>query len=226
MPTDYLWVEPDMSEPLSKNITWTQGKITTEQRVRRTGFSGCVIWLTGLSASGKSTLATELERELFQRGRLAYVLDGDNTRHGLCSDLGFSPDDRKENIRRVGEVVRLFADAGMICITAFISPYRSDREQVRRIVPAGKFMEVYINAPLAVCEQRDPKGLYAKARAGVIKDFTGISAPYEPPLSPELELHTEQLGVADCVAAILARLDALFQATDRPPSPPALKSPA
>jgi adenylyl-sulfate kinase len=167
-----------MSEPQSKNIFWTQGKVTAEQRVNLSGQSGCVVWLTGLSASGKSTIATELERELFSQGRFAYVLDGDNTRHGLCSDLGFSPEDRKENIRQLGEVARLFGDAGIICISALISPYRSDREEARRIVPPGKFIEVYVNAPLAVCEQRDPKGLYAKALSGEIKEFTG-----SPPLT-------------------------------------------
>ena len=145
--------------------------------------------------------------KLFNQGRLAYVLDGDNTRHGLCSDLGFSPEDRKENIRRLGEVARLFGDAGIICIAAFISPYRSDRDEVRRIVPPGKFIEVYVNAPLEVCEQRDPKGLYVKAHSGEIKEFTGVSAPYEPPLNPELELHTDKLSVAECVSAILAKLD-------------------
>jgi adenylyl-sulfate kinase len=135
------------------------------------------------------------------------VLDGDNMRHGLCSDLGFSPSDRKENIRRVGEVAKLFADAGIICITAFISPYRSDRELARAIARAGKFIEVYVNAPLAVCEQRDLKGLYAKARSGQIKEFTGISAPYEPPHQPEIELRTDNLEVAECVAVILERLN-------------------
>ena len=196
-----------MSEPTSKNIFWTQGKVTAEQRLHLSGQSGCVIWLTGLSASGKSTIAMELERELFSRGRLAYVLDGDNTRHGLCSDLGFSPEDRKENIRRLGEVARLFGDAGIICIAAFISPYGADREQARQIAPPGKFIEVYVNAPLEVCEQRDPKGLYARARSGELKEFTGISAPYEPPLNPELELRTDQLTVAECVSAILERLE-------------------
>jgi len=194
-----------MSEPLSENIYWIPGKVTAEQRGHRSGQSGCVLWLTGLSASGKSTIATELERELFDRRKLAYVLDGDNMRQGLCSDLSFSPEDRRENIRRVREVVRLFADAGIICITAFISPYRADREEARRLVPAGKFIEVYLNAPLEVCEQRDLKGLYAKARAGELKDFTGISAPYEPPLNPELELRTDKLSVAECVSAILER---------------------
>jgi adenylyl-sulfate kinase len=190
----------------SENITWSSGKVTADQRERQNGHAGYVIWFTGLSAAGKSTIAMELERELFARGKHAYVLDGDNMRHGLCSDLGFAPEDRKENIRRIGEVARLFADAGFLCITAFISPYRSDRELARRIAPAGKFIEVYLNTPLAVCEQRDPKGLYAKARTGAIKDFTGISAPYEPPVNPELELRTDQLAVGDCIAAILQRL--------------------
>ena len=193
----------------SQNISWSSGKVSAEQRALQNRHSGCIVWLTGLSASGKSTVATELERELFSQGKHAYVLDGDNMRHGLCSDLGFSPEDRKENIRRIGEVAKLFADAGTICITAFISPYRSDRELARRIAPPGKFVEIYVNAPLAICEKRDPKGLYAKARAGQIKDFTGVSAPYEPPLKPELELHTDQLNVTECVAAILEHLKKL-----------------
>ena len=186
-----------------------RGKITERERTQRNGHAGRVVWLTGLSASGKSTLATELEAELFHSGRQVYVLDGDNLRRGLCSDLGFLPEHRRENIRRVGEVARLFADAGFICITAFISPYRSDRDAVRAILPPGKFLEVYVNAPLAVCEQRDPKGLYAKARAGQLADFTGISAPYEPPLQPELELRTDRFTVAECVAQIIARLNPL-----------------
>jgi adenylyl-sulfate kinase len=207
-----------MSEPLSKNIFWTQGKVTAEQRAHLSGHSGCVIWITGLSASGKSTIATELERELFSQGKLAYLLDGDNTRHGLCSDLGFSPEDRKENIRRLGEVARLFADAGIICISAFISPYRSDREEARRIAPPGKFIEVFVNAPLEVCERRDPKGLYARAHTGEIKEFTGVSAPYEPPVNPELELHTDKLSVAECVSAILAKLDQMSAIIDGAPA--------
>jgi len=190
----------------SENVFWTRGKLTAEQRERQNGHPGSVVWLTGLSASGKSTIATELERELFAQGKHAYVLDGDNMRHGLCSDLGFSPDARKENIRRIGEVARLFADAGFVCITAFISPYRSDRELARKIAPPGKFIEVYLNTPLNVCEQRDPKGLYARARSGALKDFTGISAPYEPPQNPELELHPDTSSVAECVAAIVERL--------------------
>lgn len=192
----------------SNNIYWSHGKVTRKQREMRNGHQGCVLWLTGLSSAGKSTIATELERELFNLGRHAYVLDGDNIRHGLGSDLGFSPKDRTENIRRIGEVAKLFADAGVICITAFISPYREDRNLVRRILPEGRFIEVFVNAPLEVCEQRDPKGLYAKARAKEIKEFTGISAPYEPPLAPELELRTDQQSVAECVTRILEHLQA------------------
>ena len=187
----------------SANIFWSRGKVTTQQREVRHGHPGCVIWLTGLSSSGKSTIATELERELFNLGRSVYVLDGDNIRHGLGSNLGFSPKDRTENIRRVGEVAKLFADAGVICLTAFISPYRADRDLVRKIMPAGRFVEVFVNAPLAVCEQRDPKGLYAKARKNEIKEFTGISAPYEVPPNPEIELRTDQLSVPESVARIL-----------------------
>jgi bifunctional enzyme CysN/CysC len=190
----------------SHNIFWIPGKVTPEQRALRNGHRGRVLWLTGLSASGKSTIAAELERELFNLGQHVYVLDGDNMRHGLCSDLGFSPKDRKENIRRVGETAKLFAEAGHICITAFISPYRSDREMVRQILEPGKFVEVYVNAPLRVCEERDPKGLYAKARANQIKDFTGVSAPYEAPEHPELELPTDQLTVAESVARIIEYL--------------------
>ena len=193
----------------SENITWTRGKVTNEDRARQNKHSGCVVWLTGLSAAGKSTIATELERVLFSQGKHAFVLDGDNMRHGLCSDLAFSPEDRKENIRRIGEVAKLFAEAGFVCITAFISPYRSDRDLARRIAQEGKFVEVYLNVPVEVCAQRDPKGLYKKARAGQIQNFTGISAPYEPPLNPELELRTDQMSVAECVAAIQKRLGQL-----------------
>jgi bifunctional enzyme CysN/CysC len=186
----------------SENIFWSRGKVTARQRELRHGHPGCVVWLTGLSSSGKSTIATELERELFDLGCSVYVLDGDHIRHGLGSNLGFSPKDRTENIRRVGEVAKLFADAGVICITAFISPYRADRDLVRKSMPAGRFIEVFINAPLAVCEQRDAKGLYAKARKNLIKEFTGISAPYEVPPNPEIELRTDQLSVAESVARV------------------------
>src|ERR1041385_5776670 len=190
----------------SDNIYWSQGKITTRQRELRNGHIGCVIWLTGLSGAGKSTIAAELERELFNMGRHVYILDGDNIRHGLGADLGFSPKDRAENIRRVGEVAKLFAEAGVLCVTAFISPYRADRDMVRRIMPEGRFIEVYVNAPLKICEQRDPKGLYAKARAKQIKEFTGISAPYEAPAKPEIELRTDELSVPESVAKILEYL--------------------
>ena len=191
----------------SHDIYWSHGKVTARQRSARNGHGGCVVWFTGLSGSGKSTISVELERELFNLGRHAYVLDGDNVRHGLCSDLGFSPKDRKENIRRVGEVAKLFADAGIIVITAFISPYRSDRDLVRAMIPPGKFVEVYVNAPIEICEQRDPKGLYAKARANQIKEFTGVSAPYEAPLRPDIELPTAQLTVAESIAKILDYLN-------------------
>lgn len=190
----------------SSNIYWSHGKVTPQQRALRNGHSGYIVWLTGLSGAGKSTIATELERELFNLGRHAYVLDGDNMRHGLCSDLGFSPEDRCENIRRVGEVAKLFAEAGTIVITAFISPYRADRELVRNLSPKGKFIEVFVNAPIEICERRDPKGLYAKARANEIKEFTGISAPYEAPLTPEIELSTDKWSVAESVARILEYL--------------------
>jgi len=191
----------------SENIFWSHGKVTLSQRELRNGHKGCVVWLTGLSSSGKSTIATELERELFNLDRHVYVLDGDNIRHGLGSDLGFSPKDRTENIRRIGEVAKLFADAGVICITAFISPYRADRDLVRKILPFGQFIEVFVNAPLEVCEKRDPKGLYAKARAKEIKEFTGISAPYEAPVKAEIELHTDKQTVAESVARILEYLE-------------------
>jgi bifunctional enzyme CysN/CysC len=187
----------------SDHLYWSQGKLTLDQRARRNGHPGCIIWLTGLSGAGKSTIATELERELFNLGKQVYVLDGDNVRHGLCSDLAFSPQDRQENIRRVGEVAKLFVDAGLICITAFISPYRADRALVRGMVKSGQFIEVFVNAPVEVCEQRDPKGLYAKARSNEIKEFTGISAPYEPPIRAEVVLHTDKLTPSESVNRIL-----------------------
>jgi bifunctional enzyme CysN/CysC len=194
------------SSHADENIFWTHGKVTAQQRARHNGHAGRIVWLTGLSGSGKSTIATELERELFLQDCQAYVLDGDNMRHGLCSDLAFTPRDRKENIRRVGEVAKLFADAGQIVITAFISPYKEDRDFVRNLVAPGRFIEVYVNAPLEVCERRDPKGLYAKARANEIKEFTGVSAPYETPENPEIELRTNQLDVNASVNTLLEYL--------------------
>jgi adenylylsulfate kinase len=167
------------------------------------------VWFTGLSGSGKSTLANEVERALMARGVHTYVVDGDNVRHGLNSDLGFSPEDRTENIRRVGEVCGLLYDAGLVALTAFISPYVADRDRVRAIHPEGGFVEVFVDCPLEVCEQRDVKGLYAKARAGEIPDFSGISAPYEPPVSPELVVHTAEDDLYTCVGQVLACLEDL-----------------
>jgi len=180
--------------------------VTAAMRRERNGHSGAVIWLTGLSGAGKTTLADIAERALFEQGRQVWVLDGDSLRRGLCADLGFSPEDRKENVRRAGAVASLFAEAGLICIAALISPYRSERELARRIAPKDRFLEVYLNAPLAVCEKRDPKGLYARARAGEIKDFTGISAPYEPPEKADLELRTDLLSAAECTELLLAKI--------------------
>jgi adenylyl-sulfate kinase len=192
--------------PKSKNLVASVSTVSLPQREVHNGHRGAVLWFTGLSASGKSTIANELEAALFKRGCHVFVLDGDRVRHGLCSDLDFSEASRHENIRRVGEVAKLFAEAGTICIAAFISPYRADRDLVRTIMAGGKFLEVYVNAPLKVCEQRDPKGLYAKARKHEIRNFTGISAPYEAPLKPEIELRTDKLNVAEAVDKILSNL--------------------
>jgi len=194
------------ASPAAKHLTWQKGLVTPRDRAALLGQRGCVVWLTGLSGSGKSTVANALERRLIDAGRPAFVLDGDNVRHGLNGDLGFSPADRDENIRRIGEVAALFANAGLIAITAFISPYRAGRDRARRAVGTGRFIEVFLDAPLGVCQQRDPKGLYQKARAGQIRNMTGVSAPYEPPRRPELRLKTARLGVADCAAAIHALL--------------------
>jgi bifunctional enzyme CysN/CysC len=198
----------DRTVAKSKNIFWTEGKITSRERAVQLGHRGAVVWFTGLSGAGKSTIAHALERELFVRGMHTYVLDGDNIRHGLNSNLGFSPEDRVENIRRVSEVARLMADAGAVAITAFISPYRMDRRRAREIALEGnfEFIEVFIDAPLAVCEARDPKHLYKKARAGQIKDFTGIDAPYEPPEDPEIIVHTDKQTVEESLATILEQL--------------------
>jgi len=201
-------VYTDRTVTKSKNIFWTEGKITVHARATRSGHRGAVIWLTGLSGAGKSTIAQALERELFQRAMHTYVLDGDNIRHGLNSNLGFSPDDRVENIRRVSEVAKLMADSGTVVITAFISPYRMDRSRAREIALEGnaEFIEVFVDAPLAVCERRDPKNLYKKARAGQIREFTGIDAPYEAPEDPEIVVHTDRQSVDESVATILEQL--------------------
>lgn len=181
--------------------------MTAAERARLLGQRGCVVWLTGLSGSGKSTLASALEAALVAAGRAAYVLDGDNLRHGLNADLGFSPAERAENVRRAGEVAALFADAGLIAITSFISPYRADRAAARAAVGTARFLEVFVDAPREVCERRDPKQLYRRARAGEIEEFTGVSAPYEPPLEPALTLDTARLDAAECVARLLGLLD-------------------
>src|SRR6266404_1537785 len=201
-------VYTDRTVAKSKNIFWTEEKITARERAVRTGHRGAVIWLTGLSGAGKSTIAQSLERDLFHRGMHTYVLDGDNIRHGLTSNLGFSPDDRMENIRRVSEVAKLMADAGTVVITAFISPYRMDRRRAREIALEGnaEFIEVFVDAPLEVCEARDPKNLYKKARAGEILEFTGIDAPYEAPEDPEIAVHTDKQTVDESVATILEQL--------------------
>ncbi|MEY2410288.1 MAG: adenylylsulfate kinase [Verrucomicrobiota bacterium] len=168
--------------------------------------SGCVVWLTGLPAAGKSTIALALQKELVAQGHRTYVLDGDVVRRGLCADLSFSPADRRENVRRVSAVAGLFADAGIICIVALVSPYRADRVKARSIAQGHNFIEVFVNAAVEVCAQRDPKGHYAKARAGELPDFTGVSAPYEPPQSPEIELLSDRIPVADCVRQIMTHL--------------------
>jgi adenylylsulfate kinase len=186
-------------ERASQNLTWHGGLVSAERRGELLGQRGCVVWLTGLSGSGKSTLARALENRLISDRRAAYVLDGDNLRHGLNRDLGFSPEDRDENIRRVGEVAALMADAGLITITAFISPYRTARQQAREAAGAAPFIEVFLDVPIEVCRQRDPKGLYARAQAGKIDQFTGIDAPYEPPKKPELEIDTSIQPVPVCL---------------------------
>jgi len=192
-----------MTAPKSTNLVRSDSLLRRESRESLLGQRGCVIWLTGLSGSGKSTIARALEQHLVSDGHFAYVLDGDNVRYGLCRDLGFAPDDRRENIRRIGEVAHLFADAGGIAIAAFISPYREDRDEARRLAGDRPFVEVYLETSLEECERRDVKGLYRKARTGKISDFTGISAPYEPPLEPEVTIDTAACRLSDCVQRIL-----------------------
>ena len=180
-----------------------QQRVGPTERVKRSGHAGAVIWLTGLPAAGKSTLAVALERQLFDAGLLTYVLDGDEIRGGLCSDLGFAAKDRSENVRRVAEVAALFARAGFICIAALVSPYRQDRDLARRLAREYAFIEVHVHAPLEICEKRDPKGLYAKARAGKLSAFTGVSAPYEAPTKPEVTVATDRISVQQAVAEVL-----------------------
>ncbi|MEQ4530337.1 MAG: adenylyl-sulfate kinase [Mixta sp.] len=176
-----------------ENVVWHAHAVTRADRERQHGHQGVVLWFTGLSGSGKSTVAGALEQALHQLGVSTYLLDGDNVRHGLCRDLGFSDADRKENIRRVGEVARLMVDAGLVVLTAFISPHRAERQMVREMLGDGEFIEVFVDTPLAICEARDPKGLYKKARAGELRNFTGIDAVYEAPEQPEIRLDGEQL---------------------------------
>ncbi len=198
-----------MAEQKATNITWHGSKVTREERTTLTGQKPVCIWLTGLSACGKSTIAMALEQVLIERKRLAYVLDGDNIRHGLNKNLGFTPEDRTENIRRIGEVSKLFVDSGMIVITSFISPYKDDRNMVRDFLEDGEFIEIFVDAPVEVCAERDPKGLYKKAMAGEIKGFTGVSpdAPYEAPDSPEIHIDSANKNVDQCVDQIVEYLE-------------------
>ncbi len=196
-----------MAEQKATNIKWHHGKITKEDREKLLNQKGLTIWLTGLSGSGKSTIAVELEHALIENKHQAYILDGDNIRHGLNKNLGFSPEDRTENIRRIGEVAKLFTEANIITIAAFVSPYREDRGNVRKLLGHGEFIEIYVKCSLEVCEERDTKGLYKKARAGEVKDFTGISAPYEEPLNPELTVDSSKLSVEESTRVILNYLE-------------------
>jgi adenylylsulfate kinase len=189
------------------NITWHHGALTKEDRENSLNQKGVVIWYTGLPSSGKSTIAHAVEDELFRRGHLSYVLDGDNIRHGLNKNLGFSPEDREENIRRIGEVAKLFAQTGLITMTAFISPYRKDRDRARSLLKEGEFIEVFVKVSVEEAENRDPKGLYKKARAGEIKEFTGISAPYEEPLQPEIVIDTDELDLEESKNMVIRYLE-------------------
>jgi adenylylsulfate kinase len=194
-----------MTDP-TKNLRWHDALVTRADRQRQNGHKSVILWFTGLSGAGKSTLAHAVEQALHAQGCRTFVFDGDNVRHGLCADLGFSAEGRAENIRRVGEMARLFLDAGVIALTAFISPYRADRDRVRKLVPAGDFIEIYCRCPLEVCERRDVKGLYQKARQGLIRDFTGISSPYEAPENADLVVDTATLSLEDSVAQVMALL--------------------
>ena len=190
----------------SSDVVWHHATVTRERREKQNGHRGTIIWFTGLSGAGKSTLAHATEERLHQAGCKTFVLDGDNVRHGLCSDLGFSNDDRAENIRRIGEVAKLYTETGVIVLTAFISPFIVDRERVRGLAQHGDFLEVFCDAPLDICEKRDTKGMYKKARAGEIPEFTGISSPYEEPVKPELTVDTGHKPLDECVDQVLALL--------------------
>lgn len=198
--------EENNNPKVSTNVVWHHATVTRSRREQQNGHRGSILWFTGLSGAGKSTLAHAVEEELYQRGCRTFVLDGDNVRHGLCGDLDFSPESRVENIRRVGEVAKLFMEAGIIVLTAFISPYRADRERVRGMVEHGDFLEIYCNSSIEVCESRDVKGLYKRARAGQIQEFTGISSPYEMPIDPELTVDTGGLALNVCVQNVMGLL--------------------
>jgi adenylylsulfate kinase len=195
-----------MSDQKATNVTWHNHAVSKEDRCKLNGHKGAVLWFTGLSACGKSTIANAVDHKLHQQGKRTFVLDGDNIRMGLNKNLGFSAEDRAENIRRIGEVAKLFASSGSIALTAFISPYRADRDKVREILPAGEFVEIFVDASLETCEKRDPKGLYKKARAGEIKNFTGISDPYEAPLKPELVLDSNSKGIDELADEVIGFL--------------------
>ncbi|MCB9950663.1 MAG: adenylyl-sulfate kinase [Planctomycetaceae bacterium] len=197
-----------MAEQKATNVTWHDHRVSSEDREALKGHKGCVLWFTGLSGAGKSTVANTVDHKLHAIGKHTYLLDGDNIRMGLNKNLGFSAEDRTENIRRIGEVAKLFADAGLITSTAFISPYKADRDLVRALLPEGEFIEIMVEASLETCEARDPKGLYKKARAGEIKGFTGIDAPYEAPENPELVLDSNSKGIDDLADEVIAYLQA------------------
>ena len=194
-------------EKKPENLYWHEHSVSLKQRWECYDHKSCVLWFTGLSASGKSTLANLVCKELHERGVRSYILDGDNIRHGLNKDLGFGPEDRKENIRRIGEVAKLFVDAGLIVMTAFISPYREDREVARKLFKPGEFIEIFTQCPVTECERRDPKGIYKKARAGEVREFTGVSAPYEEPEKPELVLCTAESTSGQCLGAVMTYLE-------------------
>ncbi len=195
-----------MTEQKATNVTWHEHQVSKDERFKLNGHKGAVLWFTGLSACGKSTIANAVDYKLYLAGKHSFVLDGDNIRMGLNKNLGFSPEDRTENIRRIGEVAKLFAYSGTFALTAFISPYRDDRNKVREVLGAGEFIEIYVNASLETCEQRDPKGLYKKARAGNLPNFTGISAPYEAPENPELVLDSDNKGIEALADEVIAYL--------------------
>lgn len=186
-----------------KNLYWHNPSISVEDRWEQYGYKSCVLWFTGLSASGKSTLANSLCKQLHMMGIRSYVLDGDNIRHGLNKNLGFSTEDRRENVRRIGEVAKLFVDAGLIVMTAFISPCREDRENARRLLKGNGFIEIFVSCPVSECEKRDPKGIYKRARAGEVKEFTGVSAPYEKPEKPEIVLETDKMNLYQCTEVLM-----------------------